>query len=250
MKFTDSLDGDIVHFQLSGKIMSHEDSMTRFHGQMHEYINLNKKSVVIDLSKIEMMTSVGLGMLISALATVRNAGGRMVWTGDAAAELGLGDQYLYEDEVREDANHAIIGPWARKDSDGYIVNLENYISVSYQGNYCQLTGCDPDTLFLAGSLQPAEDTDHPLIYGMQSGIEFKGDFAVTTIKSGVGTNQVLNIDTDTALVAGGKSLGQIAPMIVTSGVGEKIAYYAFPPEQLAKLDYRVLMENMYYGMLE
>ena len=78
MNFTDSLDGDIVYFKLTGKIVTHEDSMTRFHGRMHEYVNLNKKSVIIDLSKIELMTSVGLGLLISALATVRNAGGRMV----------------------------------------------------------------------------------------------------------------------------------------------------------------------------
>ena len=78
MNFTDSLDGDIVHFKLTGKIVSHEDSMTRFHGRMHEYVNLNKKSVIVDLAKIELMTSVGLGMLISALTTARNADGRMV----------------------------------------------------------------------------------------------------------------------------------------------------------------------------
>ncbi len=58
--------------------MAHEDNMTRFHGQIHQYINLNKKSIIVDLTKIEMMGSVGLGMLISAFTTVQNAGGRMV----------------------------------------------------------------------------------------------------------------------------------------------------------------------------
>lgn len=78
MNFVDSLEGNVAIFKLSGKILSHEDSMTRFHGRMHEYVNLNKKNIVVDLDKIELMTSVGLGMLISSLATVNNAGGRMV----------------------------------------------------------------------------------------------------------------------------------------------------------------------------
>ncbi len=78
MKFKDKLDGDIAIFELSGKLMSHEESITRFHGQIHEYVNLNKNKVVIDLHKIELMGSVGLGMLISALTTVSNSGGRLV----------------------------------------------------------------------------------------------------------------------------------------------------------------------------
>ena len=78
MKFEDTLQGDVVLIKISGKVMAYEDSMTRFHGQIHQYINLHKKSVIVDLAKIEMMGSVGLGMLISALSTVQNAGGRMV----------------------------------------------------------------------------------------------------------------------------------------------------------------------------
>ena len=49
-----------------------------FHGKIHEYIQLNKKNIIVDLQKVEWMNSVGLGMLISALTTVRNAGGRLV----------------------------------------------------------------------------------------------------------------------------------------------------------------------------
>lgn len=78
MKFKDNLEGDIAIFRLSGRLITHEDSLTLFHGRTHEYINLNKKNIVIDLGKIELMGSVGLGMLISALSTVKNAGGRMV----------------------------------------------------------------------------------------------------------------------------------------------------------------------------
>ena len=79
MKFVDSLEGEIVILDVSGKIMG-GDETTMFHGKIHEYINLNKKSIVVDLAKVDWMNSVGLGMLISALTTVKNSGGRLVLT--------------------------------------------------------------------------------------------------------------------------------------------------------------------------
>jgi len=77
MKFEDSLLDDIVVLDVSGKIMGGEET-TMFHGRLHEYINQNKKNIVVDLSKVDWVNSVGLGMLISALTTVKNAGGRLV----------------------------------------------------------------------------------------------------------------------------------------------------------------------------
>jgi anti-sigma B factor antagonist len=77
MKFDDRLEGDVVVIDVSGKIMGGEET-TMFHGRIHEYIQQNKKSFVIDLTKVDWMNSVGLGMLISALTTVKNAGGRLV----------------------------------------------------------------------------------------------------------------------------------------------------------------------------
>jgi len=78
MKFTDLItDKDIVVLDVSGKIMGGEET-TMFHGKIHEYIQLNKRNFVLDLQKVEWMNSVGLGMLISSLTTVKNAGGRLV----------------------------------------------------------------------------------------------------------------------------------------------------------------------------
>jgi len=77
MKFEDSLQNDIVVFDVSGKIMGGEET-TMFHGKLHEYINQKKNNVVVDLSKVDWVNSVGLGMLISALTTVKNSGGRLV----------------------------------------------------------------------------------------------------------------------------------------------------------------------------
>lgn len=77
MKFVDSVENDIVILDVSGKIMGGEET-TMFHGKLHEYIDQNKKNIVVDLSKVDWVNSVGLGMLISALTTVKNSGGRLV----------------------------------------------------------------------------------------------------------------------------------------------------------------------------
>ncbi|MEA3296986.1 MAG: STAS domain-containing protein [candidate division Zixibacteria bacterium] len=77
MKFLDSLQDDVVVFEVSGKIMGGKGT-TLFYGTVREYINRNKKNIVIDLTKVDWINSIGLGMLISALTTVKNADGRLV----------------------------------------------------------------------------------------------------------------------------------------------------------------------------
>ena len=78
MKFKDfESDKGVIVLELSGKIMGGEET-TMFHGKLHEYIQAGKRQFVIDLKNVEWMNSVGLGMLISALTTVKNAKGRLV----------------------------------------------------------------------------------------------------------------------------------------------------------------------------
>lgn len=78
MKFEDfEADGGVVVLNLAGKIMGGEET-TLFHGKLHELIQSGKKKIVVDLKAVEWMNSVGLGMLISALTTVKNAEGRLV----------------------------------------------------------------------------------------------------------------------------------------------------------------------------
>jgi len=76
MKISDEVKGDVVIFHLEGKVMGGPDA-TMFHGKLHEYIDSGKKKVVIDLKKVEWMSSVGLGMLISAMTAVKNGGGEL-----------------------------------------------------------------------------------------------------------------------------------------------------------------------------
>jgi len=77
MKFEDSTQGKVAIFDISGKIMGGSET-TLFHGRVRELINLNKKNVILDLSRVEWMNSIGIGMLISAMVTVKNSGGRLV----------------------------------------------------------------------------------------------------------------------------------------------------------------------------
>lgn len=85
MKFKDFLEGDVVVLDVSGKIMG-GDETTLFHGRIHEYMSQNKKNIIVDLADVDWMNSVGLGMLISALTTVKNAGGRLVLANIAKIE--------------------------------------------------------------------------------------------------------------------------------------------------------------------
>ena len=77
MKFKDLVEDGIVVLVVSGKIMGGEEA-TLFHGKIHEYISSNQKNIIVDLKDTDWMNSVGLGMLISALTTVKNSGGRLV----------------------------------------------------------------------------------------------------------------------------------------------------------------------------
>ena len=77
MKFSDFIENNVVIIEVSGKIMG-GDETTMFHGKIHEYMQANKKNICVDLAAVDWMNSVGLGMLISALTTVKNGGGRLV----------------------------------------------------------------------------------------------------------------------------------------------------------------------------
>lgn len=67
---------DIVILQLSGKIIGGPDA-TSFNDKLHQLIDNGKTKVIADLSQVNWMNSSGLGILISALSTIRNAGGEL-----------------------------------------------------------------------------------------------------------------------------------------------------------------------------
>ena len=74
MKITQKIQDDIVILELSGKIMGGPDA-TLLNDKLHSFIEAGQTKVVADLAKVNWMNSSGLGILISALTTIRNAGG-------------------------------------------------------------------------------------------------------------------------------------------------------------------------------
>jgi len=63
-----------VVITLKGNVMGGPDG-AKLHDTLHELKEGGKTNVVVDLSKVKFMNSSGLGMLISAMTTMRNAGG-------------------------------------------------------------------------------------------------------------------------------------------------------------------------------
>ncbi|MBN1482439.1 anti-sigma factor antagonist [candidate division KSB1 bacterium] len=66
----------VLVFELSGKIIGGPDA-SKINDKLHEFSESGHLHVVADLSKVNWMNSSGLGIIISALTTVRNAGGEL-----------------------------------------------------------------------------------------------------------------------------------------------------------------------------
>ena len=63
-----------VVITLKGNVMGGPDG-AKLHDTLHDLKEKGQKNVVVDLSKTKFMNSSGLGMLISGMTTMRNAGG-------------------------------------------------------------------------------------------------------------------------------------------------------------------------------
>ncbi len=75
MRTRDNLIGDVVTFELSGKIMA-SDELDSFRGRVQYYLDLHKRAFVLDLQRVEWMNSAGLGALVETYTSVLNRGGR------------------------------------------------------------------------------------------------------------------------------------------------------------------------------
>ena len=74
MNIIEHIENDVIVLELSGKIMGGPDAVA-LNDKLHELIEAGKTRVVADLDKVNWMNSTGLGILIGALTTIRNAGG-------------------------------------------------------------------------------------------------------------------------------------------------------------------------------
>jgi len=193
-------------------------------------------------------------------------GGVLVWTGDAGTELGPRDQYLWTtDKDPDDDYNRVIGPWSRRDGDQMIL-FDELIGVRPLDNnaitFCSFAGCKQSSSTHVGSLEAEPTASHPLIRGISRTLPlyvFKGeDFAVVETISGAITTEVLSLDFGGDMTMPGHDLNQSVPLIVTTGIGERVIYYSMPPEYFAnprltaegKDPYFLPIENMYYGILK
>ena len=67
----------IICIKLEGDVIGGPDART-LHDLIHELINQKKTRIILDLEKVELMNSSGLGILISVLTTVRKANGDLL----------------------------------------------------------------------------------------------------------------------------------------------------------------------------
>ena len=66
-----------VVFTPKGKMMGDPDTV-KFHEAVKSYLDQGKKNFVVDLGNVDWMNSPGLGVLITAYTSVKNAGGNLV----------------------------------------------------------------------------------------------------------------------------------------------------------------------------
>jgi anti-sigma B factor antagonist len=74
MSFNISERYNCVVIEFKGNVMGGPDALA-LNEKLHELIDQGKKNAVVDLGRVKFMNSSGLGMLIGALTTMRNAGG-------------------------------------------------------------------------------------------------------------------------------------------------------------------------------
>lgn len=77
MKYDIKEQFNCVVIHLKGNIMGGPHAET-FREELHELIEQGKTNVIVQLAKVKFMNSSGLGILIGALTTMKNAGGNLV----------------------------------------------------------------------------------------------------------------------------------------------------------------------------
>jgi len=204
---------------------------------------------------VEHCRQISLDQLNMFMSYVNTNGGRLVWVGDAGVVKGPDELENLVDvnSLKKIADNA----WVRikeTDTDYVIVNFDEFIGLRYVDNFCNLTSCS-NNLQTAGILKTELTGDHPLIFGLSPSLPLKikkdRDFGVVKQFANMPNNNVvLSLEFDSVLNVKGQQLPKSLPMIVTSGMGERVAYYAYPPEYTVQdNNYMTIIKNMYYGML-
>lgn len=76
MKIDQSTKDGIVIFALKGKIMGGEPA-TMLRGKITESLESGSKNIILDMADVDWMNSIGLGLLVSVLNSVKGAEGNL-----------------------------------------------------------------------------------------------------------------------------------------------------------------------------
>ena len=76
MQIKEKMENEIAILTIKGDLLGEPDT-TSVRDKIHSLVSDEVKSVIIDLGSVNYMNSSGLGSLISALTTMRNAGGEL-----------------------------------------------------------------------------------------------------------------------------------------------------------------------------
>jgi hypothetical protein len=212
----------------------------------------NYKLVIVEQARL-----LSVDQLLMFEDYVNKNGGRLVWVGDSGVEIPAGELRKYTDtnESSKDADN----PWFRikeSDTEYKLINFDEFLGLKYVGNYCSKVKC-VDSYFSVGVLEAEPTGNHPLIFGSSPSLNFKikngRDFAVVRqIADSSSSNTVLSLNFGGMIYTKDSNFSRLVPMISTSsiGLGERVAYYAYPPEWFySDNNYMLYLKNLYFGML-
>ncbi|MFA6456203.1 MAG: STAS domain-containing protein [Bacteroidota bacterium] len=76
MKFSTKEMNDVTVIRMEGSMLGGPEA-SELNSALHKLLDAKKKQIVVDLGGVSLMNSSGLGMLIGAVTTMRNAGGNL-----------------------------------------------------------------------------------------------------------------------------------------------------------------------------
>ena len=109
MQIKEKIDNNVAILTLKGDILG-EPETTELKEKIHSLVGDNVKHIVMDIGAVGFLNSSGLGTLISALTTMRNAGGdlRLARVGEKVQNLFVITQLVKVFDTYETVDRALM----------------------------------------------------------------------------------------------------------------------------------------------
>jgi anti-sigma B factor antagonist len=77
MKLSQRMHGDVLVLSLEGNLVGEPDA-SEVRGRIYEILEQGARTIVLDLARLKFINSMGLGVLIASLTSIRRRGGDMI----------------------------------------------------------------------------------------------------------------------------------------------------------------------------